>query len=184
MMLIDQLMPAYEHFERHQTLINASHDAVWRAVREVTPREIALFILLTTIRGLGRSRETTNRPLLDVARAGGFFDLASNDDELVLGTVGQFWRLHARECQQDLHGPEDFRAFQRPGFAKAAINFHSEERDGAIRLTTETRITTTDAPARRRFALYWTFIHPGSAVIRRMWLRAIRMRAEGIIRPT
>jgi hypothetical protein len=30
----------------------------------------------------------------------------------------------------------------------------------------------------RRFALYWRAIYPSSALIRRMWLRAIRERAE------
>ena len=29
-----------------------------------------------------------------------------------------------------------------------------------------------------RFALYWRVIYPGSALIRRMWLRALRLRAE------
>jgi hypothetical protein len=31
----------------------------------------------------------------------------------------------------------------------------------------------------RRFAIYWRRIHPGSDIIRRMWLRAIKLRAEG-----
>ncbi|HYW41393.1 MAG TPA: hypothetical protein VE959_00970 [Bryobacteraceae bacterium] len=29
------------------------------------------------------------------------------------------------------------------------------------------------------FAAYWRMIYPGSALIRRMWLRAIKRRAEG-----
>jgi hypothetical protein len=48
----------------------------------------------------------------------------------------------------------------------------------ASRLRTETRIQATDARAKRRFGLYWTFIQPGSALIRRVWLRAVRKRAE------
>jgi hypothetical protein len=31
--------------------------------------------------------------------------------------------------------------------------------------------------ARRRFAVYWRLIYPGSAIIRRMWLGAIERRA-------
>ena len=45
-------------------------------------------------------------------------------------------------------------------------------------VTTETRIATTDERARRRFARYWRLVHPGSALIRIDWLRAIRRRAE------
>ena len=46
------------------------------------------------------------------------------------------------------------------------------------RLTTETRVFTTDAMIRRRFAAYWRVIYPGSSIIRMMWLRAIKRRAE------
>jgi hypothetical protein len=48
----------------------------------------------------------------------------------------------------------------------------------ACTLTTETRVYATDASTRRRFALYWRVIYPGSALIRRMWLRAIAHRAQ------
>ncbi len=36
----------------------------------------------------------------------------------------------------------------------------------------------TDAAARRRFRLYWLAIRPFSGLIRRLWLRAIKRRAE------
>jgi len=38
----------------------------------------------------------------------------------------------------------------------------------------------TDAATTRRFAAYWRVIYPGSALIRRMWLRAIKRRAESV----
>ena len=41
-----------------------------------------------------------------------------------------------------------------------------------------TRVYAADASARRRFAAYWRVIYPGSALIRQMWLRAIKRRAE------
>ena len=37
---------------------------------------------------------------------------------------------------------------------------------------------TRPTPRRRMFAPYWRVIYPGSAWIRRMWLRAIKIRAE------
>jgi hypothetical protein len=58
------------------------------------------------------------------------------------------------------------------------MNFHLEEKDGSVQLVTQTRIQATDSVAERRFAAYWRLIYPGSALIRRMWLRAIRDRAE------
>jgi hypothetical protein len=59
------------------------------------------------------------------------------------------------------------------------MNFRIEDAGPtACTLTTETRVYATDASTRRRFAGYWRVIYPGSALIRRMWLRAIARRAE------
>ena len=46
------------------------------------------------------------------------------------------------------------------------------------RLTTETRVLASDPGVLRRFTAYWTLIHPGSDLLRRSWLAAIRRRAE------
>ena len=67
----------------------------------------------------------------------------------------------------------------RPGYSKVAINFHVQETGGDLcRVTTETRIFCTDFSARTRFGVYWRLIYPGSDIIRRMWLRAVKRRAE------
>ncbi len=59
------------------------------------------------------------------------------------------------------------------------MNFLIEDAGlGACTVTTETRVYATDASTSRRFAGYWRVIYPGSALIRRMWLRAIKHRAE------
>lgn len=52
-------------------------------------------------------------------------------------------------------------------------------------VSTETRVFANDASSRRRFAAYWRVIYPGSAIIRRMWLRAVERQslAPSIILP-
>ena len=45
---------------------------------------------------------------------------------------------------------------------------------GRTRLATETRIAATDAGAARRFRVSWAFVRPGSGLIRRVFLRAVR----------
>ena len=49
---------------------------------------------------------------------------------------------------------------------------------GRTRVTIETRVAATDIASRRTFAAYWRLIDPGSALLRRMWLQAIKRRAE------
>jgi hypothetical protein len=75
--------------------------------------------------------------------------------------------------------PDAFAVLDAPGFAKAAMNFLVEPdgRGGSL-LSTETRVHATDPASRRRFAAYWRVIYPGSAIIRRSWLQAVRRRAE------
>jgi hypothetical protein len=58
------------------------------------------------------------------------------------------------------------------------MNFLLVEQDGGTRLETETRVLATDANSYEGFARYWRVIGPGSAAIRRVWLRAIARRAE------
>ena len=95
-------------------------------------------------------------------------------DTLAPGTVlGRPW-THGRRPE-----PRDFIEWDRPGYCKAAMNFRLEDdADGWVRLSTETRVFATSEQARRNFALYWRVIYPGSALIRREWLKAIRRRAE------
>ncbi len=179
---LDQFMPVYQFHEFHSIRIAASKEKVYRAIKTVTSGEISLFRTLTWIRRLGRpeSEDILNapahQPILDVATRTSFLLLAEEPDhEIVVGTavlVPHGWRPSHRPT------PEEFKVFHEPGFALAAMNFLIEE-DGpsACILTTETRIYATDVSARRRFAPYWRTIYPGSALIRRMWLRSIARRA-------
>ena len=57
------------------------------------------------------------------------------------------------------------------------MNFRIEPNgQGGSLLTTETRVFAADPASRRRFARYWSVIYPGSALIRREWLRAVAKR--------
>jgi hypothetical protein len=72
---------------------------------------------------------------------------------------------------------EQFVRLTGAGYAKAAMNFLiTPGGPGVHRVSTETRIVATDAASARAFARYWRLIYPGSALIRRMWLRAVRNR--------
>jgi hypothetical protein len=70
-------------------------------------------------------------------------------------------------------------ALNKPGYASALMNFTitPDERGGSI-VSTETRVSAPDEGTVRSFARYWRVIYPGSALIRREWLAAIRARAS------
>jgi hypothetical protein len=58
------------------------------------------------------------------------------------------------------------------------MNFAVAPSQAGSIVTTETRVYANTPGALRRFGVYWRLIHPGSDLIRRMWLRAIAHRAE------
>lgn len=180
---LDHFMPVYQFSEFHTARIEAPRDRAYRAIRSVTADEIQLFRMLTGIRRLGRPGPESilnapeKLPILDVATRTSFLLLAEKPGrEIVVGTLvsaPRGWRPPARPS------PEGFRALRDPGFALAVMNFRIESAGSAFcTVTTETRVYATDAPTRRRFAVYWRVIYPGSALIRRMWLDAIKRRAE------
>lgn len=190
-MPLDEFLPDYDANEVHSTRVSAPPDRVLAATRAATARDVPLLVALMAVRRLpadllrrlrsgGGGAHSTRRPPLDVPLVqgltrGGFFVLADRPDELVFGVVGRFWTL---DGGIERVAASDFVAFREPGFAKAVFNFHVREVAGGTLLTTETRIQGTDERARRTFRRYWRVVMPGSALIRRAWLRAIRKRAE------
>ena len=182
---LDEFVPAYQFHEYHSTKIAASKTQVYRAIKSVTPDEILFFRTLIWIRRFGRPASESilnpakDQPLLDIATRTTFISLADEPEkEIVVGTlVGapRGWRPRSGTRPT----PDDFKALHDPGFALAAMNLRMEEViPGECVVTSERRVFATDVAARRRFAAYWRVIYAGSALIRRMWLRAIRKRAS------
>jgi hypothetical protein len=177
--MLDEFLPRYDVNEVHSVSTSAAPAAVMEAIRDLTPREVPVLVALMAVRSvpalLRRRRLPVRGPLLDGFTKSGFVRLRETPHELVLGGVGRFWQPSGGLRRIDA---TDFAGFAEPGFAKAAFNFRIERTGDRTVLRTETRIATTDRHAQRSFARYWRLIHPGSALIRVAWLRAIRRRAE------
>lgn len=175
-------MPAWDVSEFHQTTIRAPiqrvYDALWTADLGKSPMVRLLLRLrgLTTILKSGSHNRKPPLNLNAVLKVG-FILLGENPpNEIALGLAGRFWTLSGGRCQLDV---DEFRAFDRPGYAKAVWNFSVvEEGAGITRLATETRVSCFDEASRRRFRAYWAFIAPFSGLIRREALRTIRKNAE------
>ncbi|RBQ16808.1 hypothetical protein DP939_27435 [Spongiactinospora rosea] len=179
--LTDRLMPFPDATERHSILIPASRDQIWHAIKHPNPTDIRLARPLFAIRDLA-SRLRNGHAQRDLPN---FITLAEDPGrEVVDGVIGQWWRLGRAENVSSVTGPDDFLAFDRPGFAKATFSFLLEDvGDGRIRLITETRIQATSPAARQAFLRYWLLIRLGSGFVRRVMLSAIRARALKIPPP-
>ena len=177
---LDEFIPVWQFNERHTIRVAASPERVFDAVRLVRANEISLFKALTWIRRGGRKAPESilnagdSTPLLEVATRNGFIYLANDAPrELVIGTV-----VVAPPGQRGALTPQTFKAPLPLGFALAAMNFVvTPDGPNASIVSTETRVFANDPESRRKFARYWRVIYPGSAIIRRMWLRAVKRRA-------
>ena len=177
---IDDFLPEFDVNEVHRTRVAASPADALAAAKEATPGEMPLVRLLFGLRSLpalvtrrGGLPSAKDRPLAEQMLEFGFVPLADAPDELVFGFVGQPWKIFGGSMPR-LRSAEDWLAFDEAGYVKAVMNFRA--RDGMVE--TETRVRATDPASSRRFARYWRVIRPGSGMIRRSWLRAIKRRAE------
>jgi hypothetical protein len=192
--VLDDIMPYYQVAERHQTLVRAAPAVVYAAIREADLAGGLATRLLFTLRmvpaavvAFARSpraalaewqvrRTQRGLRLADFEHAG--FRIVSEraPEELVIGLLGRFWTPRGG-ISKDV-SIETFRAGPPAGQALAGWNFSVRERSGGLtELHTETRVWC--APdAWPRFRLYWFAVRPGSGLIRRSMLHAIRRRAE------
>lgn len=177
---LDEFAPAWQFREFHSLRIAAPPERVYAAIGQVRADEIATFRTLTWLRRGGRAlppgilNAGTRESLIDVATANGFVRLADDAPrELVVGTV-----VIAPPGRREPLSPQLFQKTLPPGYVLAVMNFVvTPDGPGRSIVSTETRVYANSPSARRNFARYWRVIYPGSALIRRMWLRAIARRA-------
>jgi hypothetical protein len=179
---LEAALPDFGWREYHETTIAAPPERVRDALLSLEISDLRLTAFLVAIRTLP-TLLTGRRPLgagagtlLEELGSAGFVVLRDSESELVLGVVGRFWGLRATPLR--LAGVQAFEEFAEPGYARAVWNFRFEPLENGTRLSTETRIQATDAAARRAFGRYWRIIQPGSGLIRREMLAAVRRRAE------
>ncbi len=178
--LIDAFLPDPDVRERHQTVVAAPADITWAAVQDLDFRDSAL------VRAIFRGRELLMRARpKDGGKAGTFLEqvealgwrrLAEEPGrELVFGAVTRPW-----EANVVFRGlsPEEFLTFDEPDYVRILWSLQVEPAGERSVFSTETRVATTDAEARRKFRRYWSLMSPGILMIRRESLRLVRREAE------
>jgi hypothetical protein len=170
-MLIDEFLPKYDFVETHDIKIRAAAENVYQALWEMDVCESWIARWLFFLRGLPSDKMT----LKDLKRVK--FEILDKiiNRELVIGLAGKFWSINGSLQKVTA---ENFRQFDKKGFAKAAWNFSIEETGNGSRLMTETRIQCLDDESRRSFGFYWTFIQPFSGLIRMEMLKIVKRKAE------
>jgi hypothetical protein len=186
---LDQFLPRFHYHEIHRVSIQASAARVFRAIHEVTPAELPapvhflFFLRSLPTRLLRRDQRGLNHsePILkQIVEASFLLLLEELNSEVVLGTIGKFWQATSDDPsnRKPAKGAREFMEFNKPGFAKAVMNFQVIDKGDHVMARTGTRIQALDALVLSKFRVYGWLILPGSALIRVWWLKAIKRRAE------
>lgn len=172
-MLIDQMLSGYQFTEFHSIRIRASADAVYRSLHEFDSSQLVIGRVLMFIRSFGWAKSNA---IAKGFTGIGFIPLADTPEEIVLGLVGQFWKLTGNISKIN---PADFHTFDKPGFAKAVWNFRIKATDeNSVILSTETRVKCLDKRSLRIFKLYWLIVRPFSGLIRIEILKKVKNQVE------
>ena len=190
-MLLNEFLPEFDARASYSLRILAPPDRVYASLRTADFDHWGLMRVLLGLRALPAllwapqatwrrlwAERRRQRITLERVLERGFTLLGERPgEELVLGTVGRFWRPRGELWPTS---PQQFRHPSPPGTAKAAWNFAiSADSQKRTQVTTETRVLCADRQTRRRFLAYWRLVGPFSGLIRREMLAAIRAAAEG-----
>lgn len=172
-MLIDDFMSTYDFSETHKIQIRAKAEDIYRGLKDFDLCESGIVRLLLRLRGMPSKKMT----LREIGKHRFEILGESENQELLIGLAGRFW-TPGGDMQKV--NSQNFREFDKEGYAKATWNFSLAEIGKDTCLTTETRIKCLDEKSRSRFGFYWTFIHPFSALIRKEMLRTIKRKVEQV----
>jgi hypothetical protein len=180
--MLDRFIPTYEIAERHEIRVEAPAAVTYAAACALDLQRSGL------VRAIFKGRElllrskpgSVERPsalrLRELVGLGWGVLAEEPGREIVMGAVTQPWR--ADVTFQSLP-PEDFAAFDPPGYAKIVWTLVAEPlgpEESIFR--TETRAVTTDSDSRRRFRRYWSIFSPGILLIRSRALALVKVDAE------
>jgi hypothetical protein len=171
---LDDFLPVYEFVECHSVAIDAPRERIDASFRAVSIADIPVARALWWLRRLGRPTGDLTTPFVSSELPGIVLEDVPGE-RILLGLTGQFWKI--RGGYRDPTRPrtaDEFVEYARPDMCKAVIDF----RVGESSLSTETRVHVVDPAARRKFRRYWLVIRPFSGLIRILFLRAARRRAE------
>ncbi len=198
--LLSKFMKNYHILNRHQIKCDADPLITFKAIKELTYADLngkmsmilgKLRVLILRIifpkRKLENRRSHAHSPL-DSQRA--ILDFRSDSswgilgeiphDELTVGFIGKFWHPTPDFVSFDKN-PRDFQKFKENGYAKAVLDFYVKPiKNGQTLVTFETRVLALDYNSYKDMKVYWSIITPGIWFVRKMWLLAIKKRAEAM----
>ena len=183
--LFDGIAGGARFRDRIAVVVQAPPAAIFRALHEVTLRDMKLAWALGEVRYLpsrliGRMPAAdSRRPIMSLLVEGGTLILRDDSPhELITGSAAQFHRVNQEPRR--FATAEAFDAFDDPGHEKLfmSVRVAPTGRAGEHWLVLEHATRALSPLAEHHFARYWRVIKPMGAFVTWLLLRAVRRRAE------
>jgi len=164
MRAIQSQLPNPRHVEIHRIFVKAKPDVAWQAARHFDASTIPWVRLLFDIRsvpdlvrGCVPDQEDKRLGVDQVSQSGEGFMVVHETPgrEVVVGAVGKFWHLNIPFAEIE---PEEFRAFNKPGWGKLAWAIAVESFAEGSTISFELRTTATDEESWKALNRYYTYV--------------------------
>lgn len=166
--IIDEFLKEYQFNEFHRIDINGTAERIYEAIKELDFCRSRIIRGLFTLRGLPRKMCNLNGAI-----ESGFIWLDQKEnEEMVLGFLMKGGKLLSVS-------PQEFLSSNNAGHLKGVWNFLlTPLENGAVQVSTETRVYCPDRKSKVLFSIYWFIIRPWSGLIRRIILKLIKKDVE------
>lgn len=171
--LQQKYLPEYDFSKREFISVNSSKDKIFPFIKNLDFKNSRIIYWLFKLRGIPVPESLTLSGLEKI----GFIKLeVIENEELILGLVGEFWTLKGNLKKMS---PENFKLFKNDSYAKTTWNFKlTPINTNQTTVVTETRVRCLSNTNKRKFRAYWLIIQPFSSMIRKEILKTIKNNVE------
>ena len=154
---------------------SATPDALWDAAGRTPISDTRMLRPLIGAR-LGPNAPSANTTFRKLFRTGIFTLLEEGDHYSISGVAGCLWAPRGDYAR--FESADDYRQYEPPGRAKAAVLTLVQEHARGSEIVTEIRVWCTDRSAWLRFRPVWLIVAPFMRFVRMELLRSVARRAE------
>jgi hypothetical protein len=172
---LDTWLPDYHVRAVHRRVSRATPDELWEAAEGTRIRDTRVLRPLIGAR-LGPHAPPLDTTFRELFRTDIFTLLEEGDRYSISGVAGCLWAPRGEYAR--FESAADYRQYEDPGRAKAAVLTSVREHSRGSEIVTEIRVWCTDRRAEVRFRSVWLIVAPFLRFVRMELLRSVARRAE------